>query len=207
MLIILVDRREPHGILKLFDKDHITTLEFGDFKIVGEEKNLLVERKTISDMWNSLKSGRLNMQLTMVDILIIEYVYIPKRIDWERIYDVMSGLSMHHPVVWTRHHLHTYNALKRIERKLNDGTLGTLRVPVVQTSPGLDDRIAILAMFPNVGAQRAEAILSHYGNLNEALNNIGKWTDVDGVGPKTVRRVEELLADGSEICKERHSSM
>jgi len=205
--MIFVDRREPHGILKLFEKDQITTLEFGDFKIVGEDKSLLVERKTITDMWNSLKSGRLNMQLTMVDILVIEYVYIPRKIDWERIYDVMSGLSMHHPIIWTRHHLHTYKAIQRIERKLNDGTLGTLRVPIVQTSPGLDDRIAILAMLPNVGAQRAEAIFSHYGNLNEALNNIDNWKDVDGVGPRTIAKVKELLADGSQVRKEGRSSL
>ena len=198
--MIEVDRREPKGILSMFDKEQIVTLEFGDFRISSDDRTILVERKTISDMWNSLKSGRLNMQLTMVDMLIIEYVYIPRKIDWEKIYDVMSGLSIHHPVIWTRHHLHTYKALRRIERKLLDDTLGTLRVPIIRTSPGLDDRIAILALFPGVGAQRAEKIFNYFGSLAEALKNVNMWADIDGVGPKTVQKALEMLSDEEKAC-------
>jgi len=61
--LILIDYREPDEIRRGIPGAEVTTLEYGDFAFEGEgpEGPVLVglERKTITDLINSMKSGRL----------------------------------------------------------------------------------------------------------------------------------------------------
>jgi ERCC4-type nuclease len=88
--MLIIDSREAskHKDIINFLKNHnityqIDTLEVGDFLIQGIEKNLVIERKTLSDFLGSMKDGRLWEQLKALSnaegyapFLIIEGTYI-----------------------------------------------------------------------------------------------------------------------------------
>lgn len=181
--MIVVDDREPKGIKKLFRI--VRRLSRGDFQILVDDTKLVVERKTISDFWNSLKSGRLNEQLSHSDILIVEYLYIPKKIDWERVYDTINGVSVHHPVLLSRNALHTKKILLRLEEKLREGTFGVMRVRTVDRTL-TDPRLGVLMKLPGIGEDRAKKVLQHYGSLWKAIGEYTQWDNIKGIGPKTV---------------------
>jgi len=180
--MLIVDDREPDSVKRLFSI--VRRIEKGDFLIVVEDKKLTIERKTISDLWNSVKSGRLNLQLDGTDILLVEYNYIPRKIDWEAVYDTISGVALHHPVLMTRNSLHTKKVLERIEKKLRDGTFGVMRTCQVDRTYE-DPRLGTIASYPGIGVIRAKKILEHYHTVENALKNMEHWDEVQGIGKKT----------------------
>lgn len=52
-----------------------------------------------------------------------------------------------------------------------------------------DPRIDVLCGFPGISNKRAEMLLSTFGTLWQTLENIPKWSDVHGIGDKTVDKV------------------
>lgn len=188
--MIICDAREPNSVKQQFRI--VQRLQKGDFLIVVEEKRLIVERKTVSDLWNSLKSGRLNIQLDGTDLLVVEYNFIPRKIDWEKLYDAISGVALHHPVILTRNVLHTKKVMDRIEQKLRDGTLGVMRTCQVDRTYE-DPRIGTLTPYPGIGPERAKKILEHFRTVENALKNMEHWNQVPGIGSKTVKAVLDFV--------------
>ncbi|TFG13983.1 hypothetical protein EU537_04590 [Candidatus Thorarchaeota archaeon] len=73
----------------------------------------------------------------------------------------------------------------------------TQRLPVVRTRKGLDtiddEQEFFMAGFPSVNVVRAKSLLEHFGNPAQAISRIDEWTDVHGVGKKTLNSAKELL--------------
>lgn len=194
--MLICDKFEPKTIKKLFPI--VRRLKRGDFQILVGDTKLVIERKTLSDLWNSLKSDRLNIQLEHSDILLVEQFYVPKKIDWEKMYDVLNGVAQHHIVLMSAGPRHTKRILDIVEGKLRDGTLGTMRVATVDKTMS-DPRIGVLMKFPQIGDDRAKKLLKQYGQLNLTFSSIDAWTEIEGIGKKTVQRVKDFLQDESPI--------
>lgn len=190
-MVIIVDDREPEGYRKLFDR--VQRLPRGDYWVMVDSARLICERKTISDFWNSLKKGRLHMQIQSVDLILLEHRWVPrKEFRWDRFYDVVNGINVHGPpVVWVRNPVHLQKTLRRYEERIRRGEWGMTRKPLIM-SDEKDPELAILAALPGVGVVRARSILSHYGSWREAIANVERWHEVDGVGPVTVRKVLQV---------------
>ncbi|MEM0478296.1 MAG: ERCC4 domain-containing protein [Candidatus Caldarchaeum sp.] len=74
MAEVIVDAHEPEYIRELADR--VETLPV-DILIIGEHRKYAIERKTVSDYWNSVTDGRLWRQMRELERLRDEEGYIP----------------------------------------------------------------------------------------------------------------------------------
>ncbi|HDN02266.1 MAG TPA: hypothetical protein ENF42_04740 [Candidatus Bathyarchaeota archaeon] len=66
--------------------------------------------------------------------------------------------------------------------------------PVKKVETLADAQIFFLASLPNIGREKAVAILKTYGTPLNALVNVKRWArDVHGLGPKITERVRKVL--------------
>ena len=204
--MIIADCHEPVGMRNECDAIDDLRKKYGNgdylIQIVdtnGTQRRFLVERKTTSDFLNTVHmDGRLNAQLEGVDALIYERSYIPKRgHEWfVSLHTALNGVTCHTPVLFTVSSKHTVHQLRIIEEKLRTDTFGKLRQSVVippVTSSSNESQVRCLMAFPGVGEKRANDILKRFGTLKDALCQIDKWTEVKGIGKKTVESAVSLL--------------
>lgn len=198
-MTVLADRREPEKMREQCDA--VGTMEWGDYRVVAnsdQTRQIVVERKTATDFLQSLFSGRLNLQLEHVDILIFEKSYVPKYLlkkmkrSWEDIYNYLNGISIHTPVMTSISPVHTISILRRLEKKLEEGEYGVMRRPIMVKERG-DASMRVLMGFPGLGAGKARTLLQRYGTLRDVLANIADWHNVKGFGKKVPKDVVEVL--------------
>lgn len=200
--MLVADTREPKGMRDQCDA--VYHLDKGDYMIMvvdpdGNEKRLSCERKTAGDFQRTLTmDGRLGFQLEGVDILIFEKMFVPKMHPgwWLRLHSALNGVARHTVVYYTLSCKHTIEQLRRDEKELKEGTWGTMRRAVMLPTVCGDenqDQCRVLMGLPGVGEKRAGDILKHFGTLDESMKNIDRWPEVDGVGPKTLSAVKELM--------------
>jgi hypothetical protein len=204
-MTIYVDGKEPFDIQNLFDE--VMHLEYGDFLIQVNDKKFLIERKTVSDFWSSLKSGRLNTQLSGCDALLIHHQESGNEywnIDVQKLYNAINGVNKHH-IVW---HVFSYNhlqeTLRRYEMQIADGTFGDFRL--IHVKNDLPANIRILCDFDGVAEDRARRLLRKFGTLKDLFyillsgeDDISEADWPDGVGEGTI---DKMLSNLSEAYKE-----
>ena len=196
--MITVDPREPFDILSIGDK--IERLQYGDFKIEAGGRTLLIERKTLADFWSSLKSGRLNEQLSGCDALIIHRTAH----DWhyfddngDNIMDALNGVSKHHIVWWADNIEHLEKTLRRYEGQLEDGSFGEFRKVIVKDD--IATPVRILAQFEGIGRDRAEKLWRAFGTLQDLFfvlideDTSAVWPE--GIGQVTIQNMKNNLRE------------
>lgn len=57
--------------------------------------------------------------------------------------------------------------------------------------------IGLIASLPGVGMKRARKVIEHFGSPLEALVSVNEWSQIDGIGNKTVERCLEVLTEPS----------
>ncbi|MBN2229352.1 MAG: hypothetical protein JW779_07130, partial [Candidatus Thorarchaeota archaeon] len=71
------------------------------------------------------------------------------------------------------------------------------RLPIIRTRKGLDsqndEQEFFIAGFPQINVVRARSLLKKYGTPMEAIRNVEQWSDIAGIGPKTVAAAKKLL--------------
>ncbi len=212
-LQVTIDDREPYTLEEEFRNlgnmiIHRQRLETGDYLLDGD---LLVERKTISDLCSSIKDGRLFNQmkkLTNVRVptcLILEgkkKQFRETDFSPQSIQAILLSISLAFriPILKTKNSRQTVEVMLQSFKQLNKDRLASQRFyprPTLfkkSSHPLLAQRIHILEGFPGIGTERAESLLIKFGNLQGVFTaDIKELLNVPGVGKKTVDLLCELL--------------
>jgi len=196
--MIICDYREPENYRLLCDKTAILPC---DYFVCGGGKIVRVERKTATDLWQSLHSERLNQQLVEFRdlVLLIEIeARLPKdifkKLSSEKLLDIISGISVHHPIALSTGLEHTIRILRRIEQKLIKGTFGVLEVRPMKIANHTIPQVAVLSQLPGIGIELAHRIISKYKSLDKSFSCLERWsTEVEGIGKKKLENVRKTF--------------
>lgn len=212
---VLIDQREPEWVRRLTFGGALvatTLLEHGDFQIACDDGNvLLVERKTPSDLLNSLADGRLMVQMAeMSRVTIWAYLLVTGTIvpgpDGKVIADgaptgwnfaavqgaLLSIQEMGCFVTWGAGNADLEGALTRLARRNRQG-----RMPIApaRTAIPLSPGEAALAALPGIGMDRLDAIMHHAQTPARALTYLTSSINglIPGIGPQTRASVRKAL--------------
>ncbi len=207
---VIVDSREASsapkivkGLKELGAEIKIEALPKGDYVI---SDLCAIERKTVHDFVYTLTRRYLFEQLFMLkDVYVKPFIliegYLPiiykfSKIQPAAVWGAMfalakQGIFMIHTTSYkeTIDFLYTAARQEQIVEK---------RVPVVHPTKKIetlaDAQIFFLASLPNIGREKAMAVLNSYQTPMNALINAGQWArDVYGLGPKITERVRQVL--------------
>lgn len=212
---IIIDSREPETIRSQFPGAAVTMLEYGDAWVACDDGSiLLIERKTPEDFLNSLRSGRIFEQIAkMVDPLHLQYLKGEKQTYWP--YLIITGVfqpgakgevfangqatGWRWNSVWgalltvqemgcmvtfapsDTEYGGVIMALVRRERS-DTITIRPHRMPIP-----MDAKTALLCTLPQIGEERAEAIMQWAGGvLAHALSGLTDL-EIDAPVSKSIR--------------------
>jgi Fanconi anemia group M protein len=208
---IIVDSREANTAAKIVKglrernvNIKIETLEKGDY-ILSDE--CAVERKTVHDFVYTLTRRYLFEQLFKLKevypkALILLEGYLPiiykfSRIQPVSVWGAMFNLAKNGiAIVNTSSYKETIDFLHVAARQEQ---IVEKRIPTVhpfkRTETLSDAQIYFVASLPNVGREKATAILKSYQTPLNALINVDDWSKtVYGLGPKISSKVKEVLS-------------
>jgi len=199
-MYVIVDKRElvsgvPRILEKLGVEFRVGLLKYGDYLIEGK---YAVERKTLTDLINSIKSARIFRQLDgltdgkEVPVLLVEGDW--SEIDYrgfrpEALYGFLlmvqeAGIK----VMFTRSKMHTAIALKTMVNH-DPGSAIVIKPKKIRAN---DPRIAVLCGIPGIGIKRARALLRRFKTLKNIFN--APWESLaDTVGPSAADKIKFIL--------------
>lgn len=207
---IIVDSREANtaskivkGLTERGASVRTEKLEKGDY-ILSDE--CAVERKTVHDFVYTLTRRYLFEQLFRLKeaypkALILLEGYLPviykySRIQPAAVWGAMFNLARNGiAIVNTTSYKETIDFLYVAARQEQ---IIEKRVPAVhpfkRTDTLSDAQLYFVASLPQVGREKAQAILKSYQTPLNALINVGNWPEtVHGLGPKISNKVKEVL--------------
>lgn len=229
--MILIDSKEPKSIIKVFDKvrfeekikrekskTYAKKYKLFNYKVqqivingvcmgdYSDEEKWIIERKTESDLINSLKSGRAYGQLEDIsqfdgirvfmlqgslDNMIKEY---PERIDWIVSFSVLCA----------RYGVHFWEAsderlfvekIKWLDRYADKIIEPILRKQFHGKQPSRG--IAILSEFSDIGPHKAKLLLEGIGTLSilfyYAIDRPQLLLQIEGIGKACVKSLQREL--------------
>ena len=212
---IIVDSREASTAPKIIKglKEHgaeisIRTLEKGDYII---SDLCAFERKTVHDFVYTLTRRYLFEQLFKLKevyvkpFLLIEgylpIIYKFSKINPSSVWGAMfaiakQGIYMIHTNSYKETIDFLYTAAKQEQ-------IVEKRIPVVHPVKKLgtlaEAQIFFLASLPNIGREKAIALLKSYQAPLNALINVDQWPkDVHGLGPKITKKVKQVIHEPYE---------
>ena len=210
--MIIIDTREPYvKITKLFSeiapyiKVKVHKLDLGDYLISSDKrKELLIERKTISDYTShlsDLKDKLYRMRAKGLSGLLLEGNYkTTSSVIVERRgagnYESIPLSSFHnflfHQQMQGTLLFRTNNIKESVILMSNlHNYLDKVRSP---TCPVSSPRpIDMLTFLPGIQEERALRIIERYGPVGNALRKVEEWSNVPGIGAKTVDKINEFL--------------
>ena len=209
-ITIIVDSREANAAQKIVKglrernvKIQIETLDKGDYVLSNE---CAVERKTVNDFVYTLTHRYLFEQIFKLKeaypkSLVLLEGYLPIIYKYSRIQPVAvwgamfnlakNGISL----VNTTSYKETIDFLHVAARQeqIIEKRIPTLH-PIKKTDTITDAQTYLIASLPNIGREKAIAILKSYQTPLNALTNIDDWSEtVYGLGPKITAKVKEVL--------------
>jgi len=194
---IIIDTREKNSMILanlLEQKANIKQekLEVGDY-LIG---NLIIERKTQTDLINSLKTNHLQIQLHNLKqypstLLIIENSDTHSSIHPNSINGLLLSITLYHkiPIFHTTGTKHTAQTLIQIASK--NKTHHSIRpTKIPQTLE--QQKQYILEGFPGIGPTKAKQLLETYPNLKTIFNSAEKELEKH-LDTKTSEKFNQLL--------------
>ncbi|MDH5440730.1 MAG: hypothetical protein OEZ48_08705 [Candidatus Bathyarchaeota archaeon] len=208
--VIVVDSREANTAAKIvkslmeLDVDvRIKPLEKGDYVI---SEDCAFERKTVHDFVYTLTRRHLFEQLYLLKdaylkpFIIIEgylpIIYKFSRINPSSVWGAMFALAKHGiGLIQTMNHKETADFLYTSARQEQIVERRPLILhPVKKIETISDAQVFFISSLPNVGREKAVAILRSFENPLNALVNVDRWAkDVHGLGPKITDKVKKVL--------------
>lgn len=208
--VIIVDRREAStaskivkGLIEHGARVKTETLEKGDY-ILSDQ--CAVERKTVHDFVYTLTHRYLFEQLFKLKevypkTLILLEGYLPviykySRIQPAAVWGAMFNLARNGiAIINTTSYKETVDFLYVAARQEQITEKRALTVhPFKKVDTISDAQLYFVASLPNVGREKALAILKSYQTPLNALTNVDDWPEiVHGLGPKISNKVKEVL--------------
>ncbi|MCW4018238.1 MAG: hypothetical protein NWF00_06125 [Candidatus Bathyarchaeota archaeon] len=207
---VIVDSREARSAAKivkgLIEKDvnvQTANLEKGDY-ILSDQ--CAVERKTVNDFVYTLTRRYLFEQIFRLkevypkSLLLIEgympIIYKYRKIQPTAVWGAMFNLAKNGvPMINTANQKETVDFLYTAARQEQ---VVEKRSPTVHAFKNYDTvseaQLYFVASLPNVGREKATAILQSYQTPQNALINVDDWSKtVNGLGPIITNKVKQVL--------------
>lgn len=199
---IVVDVREPEGMKKAIERKFpdvkFEQLPYGDIEINGR---VCIERKTPQDFIASIKDGRLFEQARGMKIHYdIPIIVVTGTLGTLLVGNVRRGMNDNAvmgaivslyvrgvPVLFVGNHFMWF-----IDRLVAYEQKNPYKRTFFTRKSG-DYQLDVLMSFPQIGEQKALAILEKYDTLEDALAHIDDWKDIKGIGKKIVSLAKEVL--------------
>lgn len=218
---MLIDTREPEPLRAALNKhfEHVIArsemaLDCGDLWLTTSDNAMIViERKTVPDLLQSIKDGRLTSQaskmrqksqwcyivvtgqFTQSDSGAVSYSHNGQWVETGWNYDSVQGAlvtaqELGAIVVFSA----TY--IQAIERIVNRSRSAVKIVPA-RESVVFGGGELVLSALPNIGSTKALELMSEFGNAAVALDFLTdvSWQDgtVKGIGDKTKQNIRDIL--------------
>jgi len=215
-------------LTKLGHECDIVKLDAGDFIVYGdtEENAILIERKDDSDFLGSVQGnkdpitgvnqeGRIWDQLKRMSetglrryLLIDGNIYSKKltayrKKGWDkpRLWAVLDGITKYGMAYhMTKNREESIEWLSMLINKQNKPKkVFSLRVSVPRDMPFPKKQEYLLQGMPGIGPIASESIMDEYLSLDNAFNNIETWSNLKGIGSKTVSDAKQLWYTSRKI--------
>lgn len=202
--ILIVDSREPATIKGLADE--IMELP-SDALIIGEYRKYVIERKTIDDLYNSVKDGRLWRQLRSMEALKEEHGYIPLLViigDYGKLLKLgrltlpmMLGIqvafsSFGVAVVYLKKKEHYEFLLQFLRSKAGKPrrySRPTIPKPITRTLD--EERLDVLCAIRGIGEKTASEILEKFKTLRKVFSELDQLKEL--LGEKKFEHFKEVV--------------
>lgn len=225
--MIIVDTAEPADIVPMiakYVKDpmdvQVQLLPVGDYYLVGEEKEVILTRKTWQDMLGSARSGALWTELTRMEECAIETRALILEGDPDSIYQYGHGnfpevygyvasiaLDWGFPVLPTRSLTETAKVLGWLNNKLGKGSeIRHFRVRHLPKIKYEDRPLFMMQGIKGVGGKKAQDLLRKFKSpFNVFLAEKAELMEVDGVGKKFAELIHDTVRQEWVPPEERKS--
>ena len=209
--MIIVDTREPKEITNYLTKKNINyqvqKLIIGDYIV----NDILVERKTWTDFFESYRTGRLYKQMLQLyqhknSILILEGFHLEHVGNKEAFYSLITKILFQYNIKITFSHDigHTaaflialsWNTRQKKQEKINKQDEYPVFFPVrlLPSQLSVEQRKRhILSCFPMIGPKKAERILTNCLSLRNLFTAPEKQLAEYGIGIKGQKKFQEIL--------------
>ena len=191
--MLLIDCHEPSEIIKKLETRipvKVLKLKYGDYSF----SDVIIERKTLSDFFTSLKNQRLNGQMENLSrfyeerYLIIEgffdFSYV-NNIDYlySELFNIV--LNFDAKIIFSRDCEKTISILKNLYFKKNFG---------YKPFSAKQDKIHHAAMLFGISRNKMGLILSKFGSIsNITSSNKKEFNGIKSIGKKTIEQIRDTL--------------
>ncbi|MBI3036099.1 hypothetical protein HYY71_07305 [Candidatus Woesearchaeota archaeon] len=191
--MLLIDCHEPDEIIKKLEPflpTRALALKYGDYTF----SDTVIERKTLSDFFSSIKNNRLKEQMENISRFYTEkYLLIEGFFDFDYVNNIeylYSGLiditlDSDVKVMFSKDIGQTINTIKRIYRQRNFG----YPIHVLKK-----DRIYHASKFFGISKRKLEMLFSRFDNIRNIMNAEKKdFKELSGIGESTVKSIKKSL--------------
>jgi ERCC4-type nuclease len=181
----------------------LETLEVGDYQLSSD---VVIERKTIKDLEQSIIDGRIFSQIKqLIDVpkpgIIIEgsseILQNHTRINKKALIGLITsiGLTYKIPIFFTKNQTETAEFLYIIAKKeqLNKTQEKKLRYSKYKMTDK-ERQLFIIESFPDIGPKLAKEMLYHFKTISKIIDaDIKELLKIPQLGPKKAKRLKELF--------------
>jgi len=193
--MLLIDCHEPKVIIEKLKSSvpvSVLTLKYGDYSF----SDTIIERKTLSDFFTSIKNNKLRGQMEYLSRFYTEkYILIEGFFDfsyinninylYSQLIDIMLNFDI--KIIFSKDAEQTVDVITRLYRQRN------FRQPLNVLKK---DRIYHAAQFFGVSRKRLDILFSRFGSIRNIANADKKeFKKLRYIGKKTVEKVKGALED------------
>ena len=197
--MLLIDCHEPDKIIKNLEsyvKARVLVLKYGDYSF----SDTVIERKTLSDFFSSLKNNRLNEQMECISRYYTEkYLLIEGFFDFSYVNNIDylysslidAALNFDIKIIFSKDEEQTAAVIKRMYRQRNFGS------PV---NISKKDKSYHAAKFLGISGKKLEILFDRFKNIKNIANADKKeLKEIKSIGKKTAEKIKNELE--SDIFK------
>lgn len=191
--MLLIDSHEPREIidcLKSAVPVEVIRLKYGDYSF----SDIIIERKTLSDFFSSLKNNRLKEQMESISRHYTEkYLLIEGFFDFTYvnnigyIYSELADiiLNFDFKIIFSEDKEFTCKMIKKIYR---------LKNLHYNLNPAKKEKIYHAVNFFGIGKKRLEILFSEFGSISGiARADKSEFSGIKSVGKRTAEKVKDVL--------------